>query len=311
MLGSLLLAQTVFGEPCTRETCPNEPVIAYFQYGNCSGDVIYQRAADVYDSCVPDGSSSFRNRALAHGFSTYRWMTSPDCGTSGTGTGMGTTYYYGVCQPRWVMKRAVPVGMIPAYSGSMVYLPNANASFAPNQMPYAVDSQNYPNIDETRTQVTCYGASNCSASGYEWYATYPNDTCVEGDFTGHAFTSIQVGACYSRSTDYMSVGCLNSYTTYYDTFVGGPCERKFSTVYQIDECGSGRTVTLHCAATPTPQTELPPYYYSEPEPAPETSPTAQAPSDQSPTANPTSSGHASEIASSIILIALSIMALMF
>ena len=102
---SVTLVNFGFSQPCTPSTCPPGPVMAVFQYSNCTGEIEYMYLSEEWNVC--------KNSSSQYGLSSYidsftneysesaSYTGSDTCGDGALqATRTGERRYFGLLEPR-------------------------------------------------------------------------------------------------------------------------------------------------------------------------------------------------------------------
>lgn len=264
------------GEPCTPATCVG-PVIAYFEYSNCTGAVTYEQypISDLGHcfNYTADSEMIFMNDEYIE---ERNYANDNHCGANG-GDFSFTFYrqYFGTCLVSSESTRASEedlssedlfgssrsllsrrsTGTISS-GGSYLYLSNVNASFdAPqNYVPINTDVPLFQGVLQA-----CPSPDNCTSDGQDpfnvWDA-YTNDTCSTIG-SSKRVVNITSGMCYrvssSPTTTYVRWSCIGPHS-YITEYMLAECSRPVTASIFHFSCGPGYSTTLTCTVPTVPTT---------------------------------------------------------
>jgi len=231
---------------CTRETCSQGPVVAYFETTNCTGVPVFYSLPYPWNQCFNDtvNSSSIYRLTETH-FENYRYDASGDCGTTGSVTvSSGYKYFFGACNTNVDTRR---VDLSSLRIRAMMFLSNVNATYDSPQ-DFVVDA----NVPENLAYVaTCTSDADCQQRSHYYYTMYTNDTCSIGDVNYYLIANASAYTCFRNSDNYVEYGCQSPHSSEATFFLDGACTRPVYARIDGAECGvNSATYTIHCSASP-------------------------------------------------------------
>jgi hypothetical protein len=231
--------------PCTPQTCDG-PVMVYFEYSNCTGDVMYD-SIDVSGTCDHGQIVTMDDLGLVYlSYEASDCISSPDSRTR-------DTYVFGLCG---AIEGNRGAGM---HGVSRIALAHVNDSYASPQA--AFDNQPLPAYEDVDTE--CYSTGNCTlpdGSAPAWYLTSYSDFNCSGDSYSIMPAHTTLGTCYNyENKSYIKYECSgeNGFLATYHT--QSTCSNApFLTTQYSSTCGQASRYSFHCnsqseqPAQPTP-----------------------------------------------------------
>lgn len=233
------VTETAFSMYCTQATCPDGPVIVYFEFSNCTGQREFYSLGFNADGCVNLTSTSSRLRAVNDNYyETLYFYGSDACGADAPME--GNRYYFGACG----IADSKRVGYL-----SSLYLKNANQSYT---APQEIRLPAQPLPPYPRQNFECSDPADCMSKGVKYTASYQNDTCSINGASYSVITNSTVNTCYDASGSYALDKCLDAYTTETVFSRNGDCSGYMASSLFRSVCTTGYLTTTHCTATPEP-----------------------------------------------------------
>lgn len=226
---------------CTSTTCPPGPVLASFEYQNCTGIVSYRPIDETENYWFVCRNLS--NTRLGSQLATYNenfveittYYGADDCPsildwehTS------GRRAYTGVCRK---------LG-----SRSEMLLANVNQSYVSPQQPDE-SPNDIPNYQDG--EVECSNQNSCSAvSGY-FMRFFESETCTSERSHYVVKPNVTLSTCYSDDDKYTSLRCFGQHGFEQVMYVDPNCTRPYTSDFYIFKCGVGGSVaTVYCEVDP-------------------------------------------------------------
>lgn len=234
--------------PCSAETCPDLPVILFFEYANCTSPVSFRPVTSQAYGVCDDGH--------LYDFDENLWMhyivdnvtcayDEPDA------TYSLEAYPFGRCQQmdaseRDGKRRDIFASLAPN-AASFMLLKNANASYTPNQPIFEYDaSEPLFSTVMSGSVETCYSADNCTSDVHLWTTTHSEPLC-NGTAASTYFPLLELDTCYNVNNEsYVMASCtLDPHAVAYS--YSARCDLP---PYAIDiyrrHCSLNTFSTLHC-----------------------------------------------------------------
>ena len=253
---------------CTTATCLPGPVLASFEYMNCTGRVVYQQVIYTFGTCLNSTGTSQLNVLTSDYYEQRTYINNDNCGQNQAEYSYSALRtYFGTCRPNEARRKTMDGLLVsedpPSFPVSAIMmLSNVNSSFEAPQNPMPAD-ESIPVASDVEVDIMCESPTNCTFNGQEPFligTTYTNDTCSEPLQSG-LFANVTSGQCLREShgsTNYRSYSCLDIHTLMSEHYMNNACHRPAYASIAHNSCAAGYTLSYYCLAPPPTTTPTSP-----------------------------------------------------
>lgn len=241
---------------CSKDTCPNLPVMVQFEHLNCTGAQRFFYLNETWNTCKDVTKDLERSESqrlyFTDAFYAIQTYHSRDCDKDlATPAPLNLdTHFFGMCRPYDFLEDPPSDSPI-EYLGKM-YLKNANQNFVSPQVP--VIKPNVP--DGMFLPIKCANETDCQAMSNFYVAEYRNQTCSSNP-KYLAAVGMDANVCYRNAMDekvYTIARCTGKHTYEVSFSINADCSRPYEINLEGATCRTGYYQTMFCHINIPPTT---------------------------------------------------------